>query len=100
MTQDLDPALIEALLAKYPVKIKISAIGSAIAFDLERDAADGLRRMAGKVEFEDRCGETRAAEVRSRPMAVHPYTFVSRIDRHVSGSGGTERSSKPRHHNE
>lgn len=61
-TLDLDDELMEALLAKYPGRSKTAAVEAAIAADLERDAAEGLRAMAGTIALNTDREATREAE--------------------------------------
>lgn len=67
-TLDLDDDLVAALMAKHPGKSKTAAIEAEISSSLQRDAAEGLRAMAGTfadVEWDreaDREAELRRAE--------------------------------------
>lgn len=52
-TLDLDDHLMESLMARSQGKSKTKAVETAIAEYLRRDAARGVRRLRGKVTFEE-----------------------------------------------
>lgn len=61
-TLDLDDALMEALMARYPEMSKTRAVETAIEDHVRRGAVDWLLRMRGKVEIEDVSREMRAID--------------------------------------
>lgn len=52
-TLDIDDDLLKALSARHPGRSRTEAIETAIREYLARDACEGLRALAGKVEIED-----------------------------------------------
>ncbi len=70
-TLDLDDNLMDALMARSPGKSKTKAVESAIADYLQRDAVQGIRKLRGKIVFEDPeyWRKTRRAEAESRQQS-------------------------------
>lgn len=52
-TLELDDGLMDALMARSKGKSKTKAVETAITDYLRRDAARGIRRLRGKITFED-----------------------------------------------
>jgi Arc/MetJ family transcription regulator len=52
-TLELDDSLMDALMARSKGKSKTKAVETAITDYLRRDAARGIRRLRGKITFED-----------------------------------------------
>ncbi len=61
-TLDIDDDLVKALIARHPGMSRTEAIETAIREYLARDAYEGLRALAGKVDIVDLSGELRALE--------------------------------------
>lgn len=61
-TLDIDGELLMALTARHPGLSRTEAIETAIREYLARDAYEGLRALAGKVEIEDLSKELRSLE--------------------------------------
>jgi Arc/MetJ family transcription regulator len=65
-TLDIDDALLDALMSRYPGQSKTDAIESAIAAHLSEDAAEWLRSQAGTVDFDEAGWREGRASERSR----------------------------------
>lgn len=63
-TLDLDPRLMESLMARHPGESKTKAVEAAIADHVRRGAVDWLLENAGKIEIEDVSSELRAIDRR------------------------------------
>jgi len=61
-TLDLDDALMEALMARYPEMSKTRAVETAIEDHVRRGAVDLLLKMRGKIEIEDVSREMRTID--------------------------------------
>jgi hypothetical protein len=68
-TLDLDAGLMEALMARSPGTSKTKAVETAIDAYLRSDASEGMRRLRGRIAFEDPLHwlQTRRAEAQRRP---------------------------------
>lgn len=61
-TLDLDGALVDALLARYPGASKTEAIERAVRFYLAHDAVSRLRQLAGTLDIDDASERLRSAD--------------------------------------
>jgi hypothetical protein len=65
-TLDIDDDLMTTLLARLPGRSKTDAIETAIEAFLADDSVNRLKRLAGRLEIEDRSRELRAIDRASR----------------------------------